>query len=119
MRRFERPRSRFEQGIAHGPADRRHPRGLAGRILHAAFREKEVPQVAARQDLAFGMAGLLKSIGRSSIERLGAFRIAGAIDVAVRQREPEIRRMLLDETVEQASPLLPEALLKRDLEEAI
>ena len=61
----------------------------------------------------------LEAVGSLAIERFGALGIAGAIDVAVGKGQPQVPRLLGDEPLEDAGAVGPQALLERDLVEAV
>ncbi len=97
---LERPRPRLQQRIVHRPAELGHPRRLPRGIIGAPLGKEEVAEVAAREDLAFGMAAALKPVGGPAIELFGTLRIACAIDVAVGERQPQVVRMLRHQPLE-------------------
>ena len=117
--RLQAPRLRLQNRILRRVADLDDALHLSSGLVDATERKQEVPEIAAREQFAFGSRGRPEAIGGLSVQSLGAIRVARAVHVSVGQRQPQIARMGSDEIVEYPRPLVPSALVDRDLIEAV
>src|SRR4030095_1609387 len=119
MKRLQAPGASFQYLIVRRIADLDNALHLARCLFDTSPREEKVPEVAACEQFAFDALRRRETVRRLAKQ---AFRPAGIlrpVDMAIRQRQPEVGRMRANQRLEYARRVLPRGPVESDLIEAV
>ncbi len=116
--RLERPGFSFEQRVVHGGRQCGDAIQLGRRVRQPSLWKEKVAQVAAGENLAAGVFLFLKAVSRAAVQGFGAIDIGLSVDVAVRERQPVVRRLLPHQHLEHGGDFRQAVLPDRRLEKA-